>query len=466
MRSKQIIVVGGGLAGLACAKELVEHGANVTLLEAQPRLGGKATSWTDDDGDIIESGLHVLTPRYESLLSILADVGAQHNLVWRDPAYTYALRGGRVGRLRLAALPPPLHLLGGILRYEHLTWRERLSGILALTESVFSTPRHRERLDDRTFDEWLRSRGVSRRLTEQLLEPGTRGVTFLGSADVSARVMVSYLHTLWGDRESGRIALIRGGLERGLIRPIADSIRSRGVQILLGVKVDRLELGDGGIEGVVTEGGDYFTADAYVSAVPAHDLVRMLPVRAWDYPYFSSLRCLGPVPVISVQLWFDRKITKVGDVIMSPGCVFCVYADLSNANFPAARSLVQLVVAPAEHLLSVSDQDVVDHVVRDLRDVWGTARRAEIIKYAVVRTPRAFHALRPGREIHRPRQRSPFANFVLAGDFTQSVLPPNMETATSTGIAAARQLLKSPQDDSKEFVNAGIVAAPEMTDRP
>ena len=56
---KKVAIIGGGLSGLACAKYLVDAGHEPTVYEARDVLGGKVSAWQDEDGDWIETGLHI-----------------------------------------------------------------------------------------------------------------------------------------------------------------------------------------------------------------------------------------------------------------------------------------------------------------------------------------------------------------------------------------------------------------------
>ena len=58
-RRKKVAIIGGGLSGLACAKYLADAGHKPIVLEARDVLGGKVSAWQDDDGDWIETGLHI-----------------------------------------------------------------------------------------------------------------------------------------------------------------------------------------------------------------------------------------------------------------------------------------------------------------------------------------------------------------------------------------------------------------------
>jgi hydroxysqualene dehydroxylase len=106
------VVCGGGLAGVAAAVEAAGRGAEVTLVERRPFLGGKAYSFTEPEtGREVDNGQHVFLgccPAYMGLLRLLGTIGSTSlqerlDVPVRD-------RAGRRGALRAAPLPAPLHL--------------------------------------------------------------------------------------------------------------------------------------------------------------------------------------------------------------------------------------------------------------------------------------------------------------------------------------------------------------------
>ena len=68
--SKRVAIVGGGLAGLSCAKYLVDAGHKPILLERNSMLGGKVSAWQDEDGDWIETGLHIFFGAYPNMMNL------------------------------------------------------------------------------------------------------------------------------------------------------------------------------------------------------------------------------------------------------------------------------------------------------------------------------------------------------------------------------------------------------------
>jgi uncharacterized protein with NAD-binding domain and iron-sulfur cluster len=445
----KVLVLGAGLAGLACAAELVDEGVEVTLLEADRIPGGKAASWKDGDGATVETGLHVWFPHYRHLMDLMKKAGAYDNILWRPTVFTYVLAGGAVGRLRFPDLPAPFHALAALLRFEHLGWRDRLSTVLGVGETVLRGLSYFDRFDDRDFESWHRSRGLRPRAARRLLAPPAAALAFVDPRRVSAKTLLTWFHHVTRNRESARVGFLDGGMHEKMIRPIAAYVRARGGGLRLGARVARIEL-DGGdprrplVTGVELAGGERLSADAYVSAMPVHALCETLSEAALELPYFADLRRFDPAPVISVQLWLDRKITDVSDVILTPECSFAVAADLSNVTpeFRAAGgSMMQVVVAPADRLIELSDRRLVEVVLADLRDRFAAAREARVTKSAVVRTPRSIYRAVPGLDRYRPCQRSPVANLFLAGDYTRHDFNPSMEGAAASGKLAARALL-------------------------
>src|SRR3954452_18342872 len=73
--AKRVAIAGGGLAGLSCAKSLVDAGLEVALFEGLPYLGGRASTYRDGDGDWIEQGLHLFLGTYSAFKTLLDEIG-------------------------------------------------------------------------------------------------------------------------------------------------------------------------------------------------------------------------------------------------------------------------------------------------------------------------------------------------------------------------------------------------------
>ena len=128
VEAKDVIIIGGGFAGLSAGVALAEKGFRVALLESKPALGGRAYSFADpESGDFVDNGQHVLMGCYTETLDFLDRIGAEKNLVFHHDLEIEMLdRGGARATLKTAHLPGPFHMSSGLLRYRHLTIGQRL----------------------------------------------------------------------------------------------------------------------------------------------------------------------------------------------------------------------------------------------------------------------------------------------------------------------------------------------------
>lgn len=94
------VVVGGGLAGLAAARELADRGAAVTVLEATARLGGQIATELSG-GFLVEHGPEGFITRSEAVRSVCRRVGLTGDLMNQATHRTLAWRDGRLVELRV-----------------------------------------------------------------------------------------------------------------------------------------------------------------------------------------------------------------------------------------------------------------------------------------------------------------------------------------------------------------------------
>ncbi|MDJ0662814.1 MAG: FAD-dependent oxidoreductase [Crocosphaera sp.] len=99
-KPKSVVIIGAGLAGLACAYELSKRGFEVTLLEKSTNLGGKIASWRIDVGSDsfqLEHGFHGFFPHYYNLNQIISELNIENNfrslgfysVLFADNKYSY-----------------------------------------------------------------------------------------------------------------------------------------------------------------------------------------------------------------------------------------------------------------------------------------------------------------------------------------------------------------------------------------
>src|SRR5262245_48267080 len=160
----RVIIVGGGLAGLAAAAALAERRFAVTLLEARPRWGGRASSFVDQaTGETIDNCQHVNLGCGTNFRHFCRTVGIESSFV-REPRLTFVGPDGGMNSFRAAPLPAPLHLFPSLLWLRYLSLSEKWQLARGLRRLARTDPAS---CGDETFLQWLQRHGQSPRVIER-----------------------------------------------------------------------------------------------------------------------------------------------------------------------------------------------------------------------------------------------------------------------------------------------------------
>ncbi len=449
----KVLVMGGGLAGLSSAVHLLDHGFEVTLIESEELLGGRASSWLDSDGDSIDNALHVFFPHYVNILGFFEHIGASDVIRWTD-TLTYYKDDGNRADFKALNLPAPLHGMS-VLNFKHINQLDLLRFGPAAMRSFSMSDATLARLDKISLEDYLHRYGVSQHLIDNMLQAMTNGLTFLEPYEVSAKASAYWIRNVTTTNQAVRVGFARGGLGEIYVDKAVEYITGRGGKIITGTGVQSINLKDGSIQSVTPTKGKDIMADLYVSALPFQVLRRVLPNEAFQFRFFENLWQFEDAPSLSAQVWFDRKVLEQRNIATGVGTVFNWFADLSQLipeQFPYEGSMLECVITPCKHLLPRTDEDIVDKVVADIRRILPGAREAEVRKWKIVRERQGVYAQRPHMDDYRPTQRTPIGNFYMAGDFTKAGHSAGMEGAVVSGKLVTTTILQDKQGVVKDLV--------------
>src|SRR5438309_5683994 len=124
--TRRVLVIGGGLAGLAAAAALAPRGYQVHVLESRNRLGGRAGSFQDAaTGQLVDACQHVSMGCCTNLAHLCRTLGIDHLLQPQKCLY-FMTPDRRVSRFRADRWPAPLHLLRSFASAHYLSPAEKL----------------------------------------------------------------------------------------------------------------------------------------------------------------------------------------------------------------------------------------------------------------------------------------------------------------------------------------------------
>jgi hydroxysqualene dehydroxylase len=401
----RVAVVGGGLAGLAAALELVDAGHEVVLHEARPTLGGAVQTLPEREGDPPpppDNGQHIALGCFTAYRSFLERIG-KADALRREPLRLPVIDE----RGRESTIGPGVRLLG----YSHLPLGSRFGiGRVALRIRSLTPDAH----SDETFAEVLRRFGQGQREIDRFWDVFIRPALNLPTEEAGADYGIFTVKTaFFGGRGASDLLLPTEPLGAMHGAAAGRALESAGADVRLESRVESLE---------------EVEADAVIVSVSDTEAARLL---AAEPP------ALEPSPIVSVHLLFDRPLLRhrLAALLDSPAHWVFDRGALTGNEPPGGGQYLTVVSSGVPDLLEIRGRALVDTMADALRDRLGDA---ELLWSRVSREPRATFAARPGtRNLRWPMQTSR-EHVYLAGAWIASEWPATMEAAVRSGVAAAK----------------------------
>jgi zeta-carotene desaturase len=428
-----VIVIGGGLAGLASAAALGQSGFQVDVFETRGFLGGRATSYPmpgeavnpDSAPEAIDNCQHVLLRCCVNLMDFYGRLGVADRIQFHKQFF-FMEPGGRTSVLQAGRLPAPLHFTGSFWDLKFLGMADKI-GIARALWSIRREHGRRQDLDRITMLDWLREK----RQTERAIGRFWNQVLVSAVNEDLGRMAASYgFQVFW----LGFLAR-SNAYEMGIPAvPLGELYGPEGWKRLPNVRfharapVECVPVADGAVLGVIAEGRRQ-SADCYVLALPFERVKAVIPELDLNLEGFEHS------PITGIHLWFDRSITGLPHATLLDRTVQWMF-NKSGGRY------VQLVVSASRSLVEMPRSEVIALAVRELGEFFPRAKEARLEKAHVIKEIRATFSARPGLEQERPPSATKFSNLFLAGDWLQSGWPPTMEGAVRSGYLAAEAVAR------------------------
>jgi squalene-associated FAD-dependent desaturase len=448
----RVVIVGGGLAGLAAASALAPRGFAVTLLESRPRWGGRASSFIDRaTGEEVDNCQHVALGCCTNFLQFCRTVGIDR-FFQREDHLTFIAPDGAASRLAAAPLPAPFHLVPAFARLGYLSWRAKYRLARGLAALARTDP---ARCGDESFLEWLKRHGQP----PEVIESFWHVVLVSALSETLDRIDVSHARKVFVDsflrnRHGWNVWLPMVSLGELYGEAVEGWLAAHGVECHLqcGAKQVLPENATNAesrhAAGIELRSGEFLAADDIILATPQFLLADLLPAAWRAIPEFALAGNLETAPISSVHLWFDRAITPLRHATFIGGLsqwLFnrsAIQGKSAGKPAPEASSYYQVVISASRAVTSRPQDETIQAVVAELAALWPAVANTRLVHARLVTEHKAVVSMLPGVEKFRPRQQTSIANLHLAGDWTQTGWPGTMEGAVRSGYLAAESVLR------------------------
>ncbi len=395
--------------------DLTDAGWRVTLAERRPFAGGRAFSFTTDNGDVLDNGQHVFLGCCTAYIGLLRRLGRLDKAFLQQRLEVHILDAeSGSARLREAPLPAPGHLLPSLLGFPSLSAAEKLSAVRALLEI-----RRRDLPEDQAFAAWLTEHGQTpnaiQRLWNLIVVPTCNAPAERVSAAIGGFVFrEGLLRTRWG----GRIGYPRVGLSEIVPDRSIAYLRQHGAEVRLGSAVQKV---------------DPSAAHAVIVAVPSYELPNLMP-EAWA----RQAGGLEWAPIVGINLWYDRPVFD-GEVLAVNvhGQALWLFDRTRILGKSGSEHHVAVSISAAERVMDVPRSELAGQIAADLARALPAARRAQLLRSHVEKVRQATFVPSPDSAACRLGPRTPWPNVFLAGAWTATGWPDTMEGAIRSGHTAA-----------------------------
>ena len=421
---ESVIILGSTLSGLVAANDLARRGYRVTLVEHP--------AWA----------LNRLPPAY---------LFGCHHHTWAllrslPPGKTpfddhplpleFRLPGGPIVSYSPASLPGSFHWIAGLVRFRGLSWQDRwqlLSYLERVWEQEASIP---TTLEQRTADAWLASIDQSQTAREAIWSPLAQFLTSNPLTDLSAATFAhSVAQPFLSHSSATRLTLLDGSLHDRLMTPLSKTLTQAGVTVLPQQDLPLVQFERNAVGHVRLCDGRTLHATWYLAALPPRNLLALLPDRLLTrYAYFSHLGELQSRHEIAVEIGGPRQGRAPRLLLLSKTS----FHRLSIAPTESDHSTYTFAATVDDSFASQTDQDLFRLATQDLHNVFPTIPSTSLHPTTVQRNEQAILSLKPGVAMSRPIQCSLIHNLLVAGGWTDTGWPDNIESA----VVSARQCIE------------------------
>ncbi len=430
-----MVIVGGGVAGLAAAAKLLTSGFRVELLEARDRLGGRAgsfrmgTSWVDPCQ-------HVNLGCCTALRGLLKEFGQERELI-RQKCIWFCTKDGRISPFQASPLPEPFHLAPAFLKAHWLGWQDKWAIARGLNH-LRNTPLPKT---DRPLAAWLKETRQTAGAIEGLWGPVV--VSALNEPWSTASFLTAakvFREGLLGPRGSFEVELPRASLFELYDDGLGRALVEKGLKLRRATRVRQVVFERGKVIGVQTLGSEFIPAEVVIMAMPRYQWSQLLSKAIVSgHPELAQGEELGWAPITGVHLWLDRPITDLPHAALVGGEGHWLFRHRSVPRFVGDPSHYhQVVLSASGPALANGSQSLLERILLELGDYFPTMRKAVLLEAKVITERRA--TIRPvvGVDQNRPGPKTSQRGLFLAGDWTATGWPSTMEGAVRSGISAAK----------------------------
>ena len=468
MTQSEIIVIGGGFAGIASALALADSGKKVTLFEARRFLGGRVASVEHPRLHIpIDNCQHAAFRVYGRFFQLIARCGALRMMKIQSKTVLPFFEPSKqeFASIRSGKLSPPNHMVGSMLKFPFLGMKDKLAMRKAVKTLSRMTEEEIWELDDQTFHEWLIEQGQTEKSIEVFW-----GFFILAALNIDAKEASAaqgcmlYKTGLFGSKEAFDVACFQHHLTYIFHEKILNVLQEAGVTVHLSSSVNSIEIDKNGECSVETL-HLHEHAEKIILATPPHITKKLLTssgsVMSMTQENLRLFDDIEYTALMGIHAFYrGEKVPKsfAFSAVIGEPLIQMVFHRNHELQNPLADGVqwISVPVSHADQFLKMNDDEIMNELHRVMGVMFPETAEILPVESLIVRMPKATFAPRPGSASTRPTPGAIHSSIALAGCYTATKWPSTMEGAVRSGCIAAAHILGidwNPDDNWSSWPN-------------
>jgi hydroxysqualene dehydroxylase len=441
---KSVIIIGGGLAGLASAVFLSDKGFDISVFESSPKWGGRTYSYYDYEKEIfIDNGQHILAGWYENTFDYLRKIGTYGKLKLNDKLNLDFFDKNKCHyKFRCGGLPGVYSLLWGIFKFKGFDFNDKLK-FLKVRKIISNKHFTDEFLKKNNTENILYELEQTENLKKYFWNPLILATFNTVPENVSADLFVKFIKKGTEFKKNMSIILSDVNLNDLFVNKAIGNLNNKSVKMNLNNGVNMINIENNCVSGVEFEDGKKRVADFYICTVPYFSVEKLFEKNEISQ-YICNTGNLKSSTIISVHLFLkeDFEFNCENEML---GLVDTVVQWVFVKN----KRYLCLVISGADfingNLTEKDSKEIFEMCLDDLKKCLNGFDEKNVIDFKVIKEKRATFIPEVGSENFRIKQKSNIENLYFGGDWTDTEYPATIEGAIKSAKICA-DLISSKQN--------------------
>ena len=432
MKNYDVIIIGGGLAGIKAYINLKKNGLNALIIEKSSYLGGRAFSFEDPlTGNFIDNGQHVIVGACKEYLNLLKETNNSENLLQIKNYQVPVIKNNKVSMLGSKFFGGSLGLFISLVMYKHLNIKEKVSLIrLLLKIKYINLNTNREK----KFKIWLKKNNqtdttikffwdifLKPALNEKIETIETKPALFVIKETFFSKNPQIFglpkvnLSTLWDNFEKSNSKNI---LKRTIVKKI-------------NVYKDR-------IKNIALNNGEELTANNYIFATQYSSIQKIFKDSNIKGNFKNKLETS---PILGIHFWFKDKVTDDRYIASVDSEIQWIFNTSKNHNNNENHMVISQ--SASEKWMKMDKNEIKKIFLKELNLIYPEANQENLKKFSIVKQKDATFLCNEKNELIRNSIPLDLKNIYYSGDWRNTSWPSTMESAVISGKEVSNIILES-----------------------